>query len=206
MTEIYTFLLQGLLLGFSAGISPGPLTALTISQTIKYSRKDGIKVAISPLVTDIPIVTISLLIFAKLTNFDFIMGLISLLGALFLIYLGLDSWNSKGIQAKVTNAQPQSLFKGALVNLLSPNPYLFWLAIGSPIVLKAYAFDLLAAILFILSFYLTLVGSKVIMAFLIDKSRNLLNNKLYLYIMKALGVSLIIFAIFFFLDAAKYLI
>ena len=68
MTEIYTFLLQGLLLGFSAGISPGPLTALTISQTIKYSRKEGIKVAISPLVTDIPIVTISLLIFAKLTN------------------------------------------------------------------------------------------------------------------------------------------
>ena len=80
-----------------------------------------------------------------------------------------------------------------------------WLAIGSPIILKSYAFDLLAAILFILSFYLTLVGSKVIMAFLINKSRNLLNNKLYLYIMKALGVSLIIFAIFFFLDAAKYL-
>lgn len=55
MLEIFTFLISGIIFGLSAGISPGPLLALVISETLKFGRKEGIKVAIAPLITDIPI-------------------------------------------------------------------------------------------------------------------------------------------------------
>ncbi|HRY44622.1 MAG TPA: hypothetical protein P5164_11830, partial [Thermoanaerobaculia bacterium] len=33
---------------------------------------------------------------------------------------------------RLLRAAPQSLRKGVIVNLLSPNPYLFWMTVGAP--------------------------------------------------------------------------
>jgi threonine/homoserine/homoserine lactone efflux protein len=52
MHEIAEFLLMGIVLGFAAGISPGPLMAMTISESLQHGSREGVKVAISPLVTD----------------------------------------------------------------------------------------------------------------------------------------------------------
>ncbi len=46
------YLITGITFGFVAGISPGPLLALVISETIKHNHKEGIKIALSPLLTD----------------------------------------------------------------------------------------------------------------------------------------------------------
>ena len=57
---------------------------------------------------------------------------------------------------------------------------------------------------FIISFYAFLVGSKVIVAILTDKSRNFLKNKNYIRIMRILGLILLVFAFIFFRDGVKY--
>ncbi len=58
-TEI-TILLSGIGLGLSAGISPGPILTLAISYTLQHGLKEGIKIAIVPLITDLPIIAITL--------------------------------------------------------------------------------------------------------------------------------------------------
>ena len=52
----------GLVYGLSAGFSPGPLMALVISQTLKHGIREGAKVAMAPLITDLPIILVSLLV------------------------------------------------------------------------------------------------------------------------------------------------
>jgi len=41
------YLLPGLALGLSAGISPGPLLTLVMTQTLKHGKGEGVKVSLA---------------------------------------------------------------------------------------------------------------------------------------------------------------
>jgi len=205
MVDSLPFLFTGILFGLVAGISPGPLLALVIAETLTHSRKEGILVALAPLVTDLPIVLVSVFLLAKLSYSHLILGTVSLLGALFIGYLAYQSISVKIGGLNLQKIEPHSLRKGVAANFLSPHPYLFWIAVGAPTALKAYKVNLLSACLFILGFYLFLVGSKIFVAFVIDKSRDFLNSRVYVYTIRVLGVVLLIFAALFLKDGLTLL-
>ena len=52
----------GIGLGLAAGISPGPLLTLVISTTLERGFRAGTRIAIAPLITDAPIIVVTLLI------------------------------------------------------------------------------------------------------------------------------------------------
>jgi threonine/homoserine/homoserine lactone efflux protein len=198
--DSFPFLFTGILFGLVAGISPGPLLALVIAETLTHSRKEGILVALAPLVTDLPIVIVSVFLLAQFSHSHLILGAISVLGALFIGYLAYESLSVKTSGLNLQKIEPHSLRKGIIANFLSPHPYLFWIAVGAPMTLKAYKVNLLSACLFILGFYLFLVGSKIFVAFVIDKSRDFLKSRVYVYTIRLLGVVLLIFAALFLKD------
>jgi threonine/homoserine/homoserine lactone efflux protein len=73
-------LIAGIILGLSAGLSPGPLLALVISQTLKHGVREGVKVALAPLITDAPIILLTFFVLTKLSRADFALGVISVAG------------------------------------------------------------------------------------------------------------------------------
>ena len=186
-----------MLFGFAAGISPGPLLMLVISETLRHSRKEGIKVALVPLLTDVPIVLLSIFILSRLSSYRPILGTVSILGALFIGYLAYESIRIKGLDVDLQKVKPQSLRKGIIANILSPHPYLFWISVGAPTVLRAYGVNPLSPFLFILGFYTCLVGSKITVALIVDRSKTFLKSSIYIYIVKALGIILLVFAVLF---------
>ena len=148
---MFSFLTIGTVLGLSAGFAPGPLLALVISETIRHDVKAGIRVALAPILTDLPIVILTLFILAKLSTFHPILGIISLAGACFICYLGVVNLKIKGVDLPENQDTPKSLRKGFLANILSPHPYLFWLTVGGPTTVRAMDESLFAAVGFILS-------------------------------------------------------
>ena len=200
-----SFLITGTILGLSAGFAPGPLLALVISETLQHDVKAGVKVALAPILTDLPIIIITLFILAKIARFHHILGVISIIGACFIIYLGIENLRTKGIQVAISTDAPRSLQKGILVNFLSPHPYLFWFSVGGPTTIKAMGLGLAPAAMFIISFYFLLVGAKIFLAVLVGKSRALLLGKKYIYTMRFLGLMLIILAGFLFRDGLQLL-
>jgi threonine/homoserine/homoserine lactone efflux protein len=200
MPDSLPFLFSGIVFGLVAGISPGPLLALVIEETLTHSRREGMLVALAPIVTDVPIVLVSVLVLAKLSHSHLILGTISLLGALFIGYLAYESIAVKASGLKLQKIEPHSLRKGIIANFLSPHPYLFWIAVGAPMVLRAYAVNVLSAFLFLLGFYFLLVGSKILVALVIDKSRDFLKSRVYIFTIRLLGVILLIFALLFLKD------
>ena len=72
-----------------------PLLAVTISETLQYGKWEGIKVAVSPLITDLPIVLSVLYVLSHLASYDFIIGIIAFFGASYLIYSGIESLKIK---------------------------------------------------------------------------------------------------------------
>jgi len=200
-----TFLTAGTILGLSAGFAPGPLLALVVSETMQHDIKAGIKVALAPILTDLPIIIFTLFVLVKLAGFHHILGVISIIGACFILYLGIKNILTKGVEIDINASTPRSLQKGVLVNLLSPHPYLFWFSVGGPTTIKAMGQGLPSAISFVLSFYVLLVGSKIILALLVGKSRSFLLGNKYIFTMRLLGLILVIFAGVLFLDGLQLL-
>lgn len=192
----------GVALGLSAGISPGPLLALVISQTLKHGSKEGAKVAVAPLMTDFPIIIGSTLLVRNLSKFDSVIGFLSLAGGLFLVYLAYESFQTGGLEMRTEKQEINSVIKGAIVNALSPYPYLFWITVGGPMIVKGYAEGLLPPILFVSGFLGCLVGSKIALAVVVEKSKDHLVGKPYVWAMRILGVALLGFALLLFRDGA----
>jgi threonine/homoserine/homoserine lactone efflux protein len=200
---IIDFLSIGIVLGLSAGCSPGPLLMLVISETLHHDTKSGVKVALSPIITDLPIVVITLVLLVKLSGYHYALGLISLAGGMFVLFTGYEAIRTQAVELNLPKEQPKSLCKGVLTNLLSPHPYLFWITVGGPVLTKSLTIGRGEFFAFICSFYLALVGSKIMLAIAVGRSKVFLSSRLYLYIMRFLGILLAIFAIILFRAGLK---
>lgn len=200
-----SYLAIGILFGVTAGFSPGPLLTLVISETLEHGVGAGIRVALAPIITDIPIIAVTLLVFTQLSDFDTILGTISLLGGCYVLYIGYESISAKAHNNRPTEERPKSLTRGVLANALSPHPYLFWFSVGAPTTAKAMSINTIAPLLFIGGFYLLLIGSKVGLALIVGRSKTFLNDRTYGYTMKLLGLALVAFSFVLFADGLKLL-
>lgn len=201
------YLLSGCLLGLSAGLAPGPLLTLVIGESLQHGSRAGVKVALSPLLTDLPVIVITLLAVERLSRFSPILAAISSLGGLLLLTIGYQTIRTQAV-ALPTNSPvtDRALLKGVVVNLLSPYPWLFWFSVGAPLLLKAAAESIPAAIGFVAIFYLLLVGSKLLLAQLVGRWRGVLSGKGYLLTMRCLGLLLMAFALLLFRDGYRLLV
>ena len=200
---MFEFLSAGILLGLAAGFTPGPLLVLIISETIRHSIKAGIKVAIAPLITDVPIIIVSLVVLNRLANFRVILGCISIFGGLFILYLGYESLKARGVALNLASHSPNSFRKGVITNALNPHPYIFYMTVGAPVIFKSINQNILSTALFVGSFLLCLVGAKVVLAMVVERSRSFLQGSVYIWVMRILGILLLFFSIVLFRDGFR---
>ncbi len=185
-------LLMGVGLGLAAGISPGPLLTLVVTTALQRGFRAGLAVALAPLLSDLPIILLSLWVLDRLPPI-FLQG-ITVLGGLFVVYLGVEVWQSI---PQATALPPEAvtvrydLGRGTLVNLLSPHPWLFWLAVGGPLTLRYAVEGWGGAAAFLAGFYLCLVGSKVVLAWGMARARHRLHGRLYRGVLLAGGGMLV---------------
>jgi threonine/homoserine/homoserine lactone efflux protein len=179
MTGAVSFLLTGAAFGASAGLAPGPLQALVISETLRYSLKEGIKTSLAPLLTDLPIILASVGVLAKLSGFDAVMGGVSVCGAFFLAYLAYGALKGAHHPGDPASDRPQSLRKAVIANFLNPHPYLFWCFVGAPTLLAAQRSGTLGVLAFMAGFYLVLVGTFGLIAAAAEKARRWIRGRVY---------------------------
>jgi threonine/homoserine/homoserine lactone efflux protein len=156
----------GLALGLGAGLAPGPLTAVLVAATLDRGFAAGARVAFAPLVTDVPIVALCVLVLQGLP--DEVLAALSLAGAVFVAHLAYDAWHASDTASARASGD---LRRGALVNMLSPHPWLFWITVGGPLLAEAAEDSAAAAVGFVVAFYALLVGSKLAIAGLVAAGR-----------------------------------
>ncbi len=191
-------LLLGLTLGLSAGLSPGPLMTLVITTTLRDGLWHGLRVAAAPFVTDLPIILLSVFVLGLLPPWT--LAVVGVIGGGYVVYLGWETVHSaRQASVQILQGAPdsaavsgrQSLLRGAAVNALNPHPYLFWATVGGPTLLAAFSQSLLQGVLFLLGFYITLIGSKVAVAALVHSQSRRFSVAWYQRILVLLGLLLI---------------
>jgi threonine/homoserine/homoserine lactone efflux protein len=199
-TELLDCLSRGTLLGLAAGFSPGPLSFLVIAETLAHGLRAGIKVALAPALTDVPIILLTWLVLDHLRHYQAVSAAIPLIGGLFLCRVGFTSLTYREAALNTGDLRPHSLAKGVAANLLNPNPYIFWASVGTPAILNALSISAIHAAAFAGSFFAVIVSSKIALAGTVDRLRTFLSSPLYRWIMRILGLLLMGYAAALFRD------
>lgn len=174
-------LLQGISIGFAAGMTPGPLQIFLITETLQFGWRHAIWLVFSPLIVDGPIVALILLVLQQAS--DNLLRGISLFGGAFVLYLAWGLWK----QLRRNEAPPEvsaetsesrgsvlrALRKALAITALSPGPWLFWGTAMGPIVIAAWRDAPPSALTLVLGFYGTFLGIMAVQVILFHQARRM---------------------------------
>ena len=155
------YLLTGAGLGFTGGIQPGPFQTYVISEALHKGWRRALPAALAPLISDLPIIILVLFVLTRLSAGA--QRLLYLISGLYILYLRVDAWRAFGgrsLRARMRLDQSRSsVFRAALMNLISPGPYVFWSLIAGPMLLQAWDESPTAAAAFLFGFYGAMIAT-----------------------------------------------
>ena len=184
-------LLLGLSLGAGAGISPGQLLVLVVTAALRGGRRAGVLAALAPLVSDAVVIVGVLVLLQQLP--DQALAVLAVAGGVFLLW---TAWvtirDAKDAQLQSDPRDErrlgwQALRQAAVLNVLSPHPWLFWATVLGPLTLQAWRDSPTGAIWLVLGFYVAIVGAKAVIAVLVAGGRSRLSDRVYRRVLVAAG-------------------
>jgi len=169
------YLLTAAAIGFSAGVTPGPLQAVFLSYAIKGGWKKALPAAFAPLVTDMPVILLVLVILNNLP--ESFLRILQIGGALFIFYLAWESLQAYRQFREIEAAQDTStwgtLLKAATMNILGPGPWLFWSLLNGPNLLLVWAMSPWWGVAYLVSFYGVFILSNIALILVFSSMRKM---------------------------------
>ncbi|MFD1151231.1 LysE family translocator [Saccharothrix hoggarensis] len=187
----------GLGLGLAASISPGPLLVLVVTSALRSGWRAGVLTACAPLLSDAVVVAVTLLLLDRLPGRA--LGVLGVVGAVFVVWSGVRTVR----EARAASLTPDTsatgfggdvsaLRRAVAVNLLSPHPWVAWATALGPLTITTWRGSAVAGAGFLVGFYLTLVGGKVVIALLVARGRRRLRDPGYRRALVAAGALLVL--------------
>jgi threonine/homoserine/homoserine lactone efflux protein len=156
---MWLYIVQGIGYGFAAAVQPGPFQTYLVSQTLTKGWRTTLPASLAPLVSDGPIIALCLLVLSQVPTW--FQRFLYIAGGLFVLYLAYNAYRSwKGFDPNMASTETgaqQSVLKAALINMLNPNPYIFWSLVTGPILLTGWRETPSHGLGFLLGFYITMI-------------------------------------------------
>lgn len=173
---MFPFLMWGLVLGLPASAQPGPFQAYLLSQTMKNGWRRTLPAALAPLLSDGPIIILVVLILTQLPAW--FLRAVQIAGGAFILYLAWRAWKTFrdgqfAAPGEDDDAVRQSVGEAAFMNLLNPNPYIFWGAVAGPILVQAWRNSPTLGFSFLAGFYVALLGGFALQIIIFGTARRL---------------------------------
>ena len=172
---LMAYLLSAAAIGFSAGVTPGPLQAVFLSYAIKGGWKKALPAAFAPLITDGPVILLVLVVLNNLP--ETFLRVLQIGGAAFILYLAWESLNAyrqfRDIEAAQDTNTWGTLLKAATMNFLGPGPWLFWSLINGPNLLLAWGVSPWWGVAYLASFYGVFILTNIALILIFSSMRRM---------------------------------
>jgi len=149
-----------------------------ITQTITHGFRKTWVMAFAPLISDGPIILLALLVLAQMPAW--LQRGLNLVSGIFILYLAQGAyrqWRTFTALDHVTaQTGGQSVLKAALMNALSPMPYIYWSLVTGPILMAGWRQSPAQGLAFIISFYAVMICGLLAILALFSAARNLGNQ------------------------------
>lgn len=195
----------------SGALAPGPLSFGILMQGSKEGARSGFSCAVGHTLVEFPLVLALALGLLAAANQPMIKGVIGVAGGLGLIGFGVlqiyetlkRKTESRG-KTRARNLPASSVVLGLALTGLNPYFILWWLTIGSVLIVQALAF---AAIIGVLIMYIAHVWMDYAfltsLAYFAKKGRNIAGSNYYKLLLRAFGLILVYYGMTFIWDAIK---
>jgi threonine/homoserine/homoserine lactone efflux protein len=171
ITDFYLFLASVLLISLSGVLMPGPLFAVTIKKASK-SKTAGALIAIGHGIVEFPLMFLIFFVLSEFNLPDFVQVAVGLVGGFLMVFMGVQAFRSRHKQEEVTvDLKRDSVLAGVWTTAANAGFILWWLTIGTTLILNAKLFGLLGFSVFAGVHWLTDFSWYAVVALLIFKSQ-----------------------------------
>jgi threonine/homoserine/homoserine lactone efflux protein len=203
------FVVTVILLTASGALAPGPLFFQTISQGTKTGTRSGLIFSIAHTIVEFSLIMLLAFGLLAVRNEVFIRTSIGVLGGVVLIIFGLYQiigvLKKKEIVQKQVVPSQRLFFIGVLFTALNPYFIVWWLTVGSNLVLLALEFAALTGVIFMFLCHVWMDYVWLIaVSYFAKKGVNALGSKWYRILIGLFGVILIYFGVSFLGDAVLW--
>lgn len=183
-------LILGSLLGLFAGILPGPFSGLVAATALRHGFRSGLKLALIPLLTEGTVLAVTALVVSQLPRE--VLRWTGIAGGLLVLYMAWRTLREAREQtrAEVAEGEIRKVGEGFALALLSPEPWVFWLLVGSPLFLSAWRQGWGPGVVFFGAFIVFMVGINVGWAGLAAYGRRRLSATWHRRLMTGAGLGL----------------
>lgn len=191
-----TTIIVAIVLGAFAGAAPGPYTTMVMGTSLQKGFREGFKLALVPLVTDIIPLILSVFIldafnWTALTLLGITGGtLIGMVGVRFIRHNGPPGMDGQ------EPLQAATFSHAAISTFLSPSPWLFWLVLAGPMTLRAMERSTAEAAIFVGILFVMNIGMATLVAWLVSNSRRIIAPQIRSRMLQVAGIGLLIAGVF----------
>ncbi len=196
--EILSTLVLGLLIGFTGALAPGPTLVATINASLRGDWTAGLKVSLGHIVIETAI--FFLIILGLATIAQPYTTAIAVIGGIALIVFGImtiSGSRSASLGTAPETAAASPYMAGLLTSAANPYFWIWWLSVGSALLINALTGGLLLALVFMIGHWGADVSWYVFVSTGVAKGRTILSDTTYHRIMAACGVFLVIFGLYY---------
>jgi threonine/homoserine/homoserine lactone efflux protein len=196
--EIVSTLVLGFIIGLTGALAPGPTLVATINASLAGNWTAGLKVSLGHIIIE---TAIFFLIILGLAGFATpYTTAIAVIGGIALIVFGIltiSGSRSASLSAAPEKAAASPYMAGLLTSAANPYFWIWWLSVGSALLIQALAGGLMLAVVFMIGHWAADTGWYVFVSTGISKGRTILSDTTYHRIMAACGVFLVIFGLYY---------
>lgn len=186
-------LLSALVCGVFAGLAPGPYTTMVAATALERGFKAGVRLALVPLLSDIPPLVLCVFVLDKLDPPAF--GIVGVFGGALLIAIGIRFYRrhaNPDPHLIPDHAPPSAPFlQVVLSTLLSPAPWLFWFIVAGPLTLRALHRSDQEGLAFLIVLFGANVGSATALAWAVSHGRRVVSPRWQRRALSLAGIGLV---------------
>jgi threonine/homoserine/homoserine lactone efflux protein len=169
-----------MLISLSGVLMPGPLFAVTIQKATK-NKFAGVLIAVGHGIVEIPLMFFILLVLSQFQIPSTIQIAIGLIGGFLMILMGIQTFRNRHKREEVPKSlKLDSVLAGVYTTAANAGFILWWLTIGTTLILNAQLFGLVGFSVFAGVHWLCDFSFYALAAFLIFKSQHLWNDRVRL--------------------------
>ena len=187
--------------GLSGAMIPGPLFLFTVSESLKKDTAVGLRIAIGHIIIEALFVVLIFLGFKSLLTSEGFMRLVSGLGGIALIAMGIMLfYGAAKMSLRVEDGVEfdyGSVVGGAFFSIVSPGFLIWWSTIGLSVVLKSLLFGLAGLATVAMGHWIADIGWHWSVSYFVNKRKYYLEDRPYRNIIRLLAFGLVATGIYF---------
>lgn len=168
-----------ILISLSGVLLPGPLFAVTMEKAAKR-KTAGLLIAVGHGIVEFPLMFFIYFWLSQFVIPDAVPIAVGVVGGLLMMYMGVNTFrNRHEASQKVEVPRQESLLAGIWTTAVNPGFILWWITIGTALIMNAQIFGLLGFSVFTVVHWLCDFLWYAVVAFVIFKSRRFWNEKVH---------------------------